>query len=64
MDYLFSTVAQTAGTGLMRGGRKGIVIPYRYVSFAVYNASAAKAFAAVGTTPAALRLTPRYPQIQ
>lgn len=58
-----SVYAETAGTGLCRGG--GLVdLMGRYVSFAFYNGSAAKALAAVGTTPTILRLTPVFDEQQ
>jgi hypothetical protein len=63
LRYVGSAVAQSAGTGVMSSG--GVVlIPARYISPVLYNASAAKALAAVGTTPTILRITPLYPQAQ
>jgi len=62
--YIGSVTAESAGTGLMATG--GIIenIPTRYISPVLYNASAAKALAAVGTTPTILRLTPLLDEIQ
>lgn len=63
MKFLGSAVAETAGVGLCRGGGLAY-LPARYVTFAFYNASAAKALAAVGTTPTIFSLTPIVSQQQ
>lgn len=63
LRFVGSAVAETAGTGICSGG--GIIrIPFRYISPVLYNASAAKALAAVATTPTLLRLTPLYDEAQ
>lgn len=63
LRFVGSVVAETAGTGIMSGG--GIIrIPFRYISPVLYNASAAKALAVVGTTPTILRLTPLFDEAQ
>lgn len=63
LKFVGSAVAEAAGTGVCSGG--GIIrIPARYISPVLYNASAAKALAAVGTTPTILRLTPLFDEAQ
>lgn len=63
MNFMKPVVAETAGTALCRGG--GLVyLPARYVTFGFWNSSAAKALAAVGTTPTIFSLTPIISQQQ
>lgn len=62
--YIGSTTAETAGTGIMSTGGLIENISTRYISPVLYNASAAKALAAVGTTPTILRITPLVDEIQ
>lgn len=63
LRYVGSVTAETATTGVFSSG--GIVtLPFRYVSPALWNNSAARALAAVGTTPTILRLTPTFPEAQ
>lgn len=63
LKYIGSIVVESAAVGPFSAG--GVFLaPARYISPAIYNASAAKALAAVGTFPFLLRLTPIFPENQ
>lgn len=58
-----SVTVEAATTNLYSAGGT-IIIPARYISPVLFNASNGKALAAVGTTPTVLRLTPIFDEIQ